>query len=175
MILSDVTIAEYVADYRMIDPFDPAQLNSASYDLTIGDSLIVEYEDGSRTPSMPLYANGYNLAPGELVLASSKERFNLPDNVCAFVKLKSSRAREGWNHLMAGWCDPGWHGSVLTMELTNCNRFKELWLYPGLKMVQMVFMFVDRPVGQLYAGKYNNDETVEASKDSTDPTVLGSM
>ena len=38
------------------------------------------------------------------------DSFNLPNDIsCQFV-LKSSRAQSGLNHLLAGWCDPGWHG-----------------------------------------------------------------
>lgn len=166
MILSDVTICEYVASHRMIENFSPEQVNPASYDLRIGPDIMWEdphnLQPGALIPHK-MDEEGWEVDPGEFVLAHSVESFNLPENVCAFVKLKSSRAREGWEHLMAGWCDPGWYGSVLTLELKNMSQYRRLHLRPGMLMVQMIFMFVDRPVSQLYKGSYNNDKTVKGS------------
>ena len=74
------------------------------------------------------------LQSGEFCLAETLELFNLPDDIsCQFV-LKSSRARSGLNHLLAGWCDPGWHGSKLTLDaLKNERLHHALPLWPGLE------------------------------------------
>jgi dCTP deaminase len=80
--------------------------------------------------------------------------------------LKSSRAREGLEHLMAGYCDPGWHGSVLTLELHNSRQLWPQLLWPGMKIGQMVFhRMSDLPL-RSYAqtGRYNGHATVHASK-----------
>ena len=73
----------------------------------------------------------FMLQSGEFCLAETLELFNLPDDIsCQFV-LKSSRARDGLNHLLAGWCDPGWNGSKLTLELKNERLHHALPLWPG--------------------------------------------
>ena len=80
--------------------------------------------------------------------------------------LKSSRAREGLEHLMAGYCDPGWHGSVLTLELHNSRQLWPVGLWPGMKIGQIVFhLMAERPVAS-YAqtGRYNGDSAVQASR-----------
>jgi len=165
-VLSDTTLYQYIRDHKMIEPFNVSQLNPSSYDLQIGTTAQYESAEGDMRPlDMTQYSKEEPLkcGPGTFLLASSLETFNLPENICAFVKLKSSRGREGWDHLMAGWCDPGWHGSVLTMELKNVRQFKNLPFYSGLLMVQMVFLFVDKPPSKLYHGSYNNHTTVHGS------------
>jgi len=156
----------------LIYPFDEALLNPASYDLTLGPNLMLEVRDqpelmridiSDRTKDEP-----YLLLPGEFCLAESVERFNLPDRfgaISAQFVLKSSRARSGLNHLLAGWCDPGWNGSVLTLELKNERRYHPLSLYPGMRVGQMVFFKMSRDPAVSYAksGHYNNHLTVMPS------------
>jgi dCTP deaminase len=80
--------------------------------------------------------------------------------------LKSSRAREGLQHLFAGWCDPGWNGSRLTLELKNVRQLHWIGIYPGLKIGQMKFMKMDSTPLASYAetGRYNGDQTVKGSR-----------
>lgn len=168
MILTDMDIREMVMGdgVPVISPFAYEQINPASYDLTLGENMRLECVDGFRsltlkgtTPRFPFY-----LDPGGFCLLESREKFNLPNNICAQVCLKSSRAREGYNHLLAGWCDPGWRGSVLTMEVKNERQFAQIPLWSGMRLVQMVFMLTNGPVGTPYQGSYNNDTTVQESK-----------
>jgi len=69
-------------------------------------------------------------------------------------------------YLLAGYCDPGWHGSVLTLELHNSRRFFNIGLWPGMKIGQMVFHRLETIPDRTYAitGRYNNDSTVTASR-----------
>ena len=154
----------------MIHPFNESLLNPASYDLQLGPNLMVEVRDqfelmrvdiSDRTEDDP-----YLLLPGEICLAETIEQFNLPDKfgaISAQFVLKSSRARDFYGHMLAGWCDPGWNGSRLTLELKNERKHHPLPLYPGMKIGQMVFFRMSRdPVVVSYAkvGHYNNHETV---------------
>jgi dCTP deaminase len=107
----------------------------------------------------------YELRPGQFVLAQTMEVFNLPDDLAAQFMLKSSRAREGLEHLMAGYCDPGWHGSVLTLELHNSRQLWSVGLWPGMKIGQIVFhLMAERPINS-YAqtGRYNGHQSVTGS------------
>ena len=66
---------------------------------------------------------------------------------------------------MAGYADPGWHGSRLTLELQNARRFHNLPIWPGMKIGQMVFHLISGEPEKSYAvtGRYNNHETVRGS------------
>ena len=107
----------------------------------------------------------YLLMPGHFCLAETLEIFNMPDDISAQFVLKSSRARDGLNHLLAGWCDPGWHGSKLTLELKNERLHHALPIWPGLKIGQMVFHQMSKVPLNSYAvtGNYNNHLTVMPS------------
>jgi deoxycytidine triphosphate deaminase len=51
-------------------------------------------------------------------------------------------------HATAGFCDPGWKGT-LTLELNNLTRIP-IKLYPGLLIAQLSFMALDRPAERPY-------------------------
>jgi len=109
----------------------------------------------------------FYIRPGEFCLAESREVFNLPNNIAAEYKLKSSMARNGLNHLLAGWCDPGWYGSTLTLELHNVTQYHTIKLQPGMKIGQMVFYEVEPvPEEKSYKtkGQYNNQKGAQESK-----------
>ena len=168
-ILCDWQIAEQCRA-GMVTPFEPELVNPASLDVRLGHLLQVERR---FSPSMRMICisartqeKPYWLEPGHFLLAQTMEAFNLPDFIAAQFMLKSSRAREGLEHLMAGYCDPGWHGSVLTMELHNSRRLHPVPLWPGMKIGQMVFHLMDQRPVRSYAvtGRYNQNPTVQESK-----------
>jgi dCTP deaminase len=170
MILADKQIAALCREQQMVSPFDPALLNPASLDVLLGGTLLIE---SAETPKLVPYPLGqhtedrpYWLAPGQFALAQTIETFRLPDWIAAQFMLKSSRAREGLEHLMAGYCDPGWHGSVLTLELHNSRQLHPLPLWPGMKIGQMVFHLLQTLPDRTYreTGRYNGDAVVMASK-----------
>ena len=157
----------------------PEHINGASIDITIGDRILVEEDTmlGSvvdlkekqslNMKEVTIPPEGYLLFPGDFILATSVESFNLPNTVAAEYKLKSSLARSGLQHLLAGWCDPGWNNSKLTLELTNVTQHHSLLIKPGMKIGQMVFFGCEPvPEDQSYAvkGQYNSQETVTANK-----------
>jgi dCTP deaminase len=170
VILSDWQIRYYEQLDAIVEPFDPELLNPASIDVRLGNRLMIEVADerelieidiSKRTAEHP-----YWLLPDEFCLAETIETFNLPRFIAAQFVLKSSRAREGYQHLLAGFCDPGWHGSKLTLELKNARRFHDLPLYPGLKIGQMVFRKMCTSPLKDYSetGRYNKDVKVTASR-----------
>ena len=110
---------------------------------------------------------GFAMSPNRFLLASSEEVFNLPSNIACEFKLKSSLARSGLQHLLAGWCDPGWTNSRLTLELKNVTQYNNLLLTEGMKIGQMVFFECEPvPEQESYAakGQYNNQGKVTNNK-----------
>lgn len=170
MILCDWEIRSLCEAQQLVESFDPDLVNPASLDVRLGDRLQVEqwWSRKMRTIDISGYTaqRPYWLRPSHFVLAQTHEVFNLPDNIAAQFMLKSSRAREGLEHLLAGYCDPGWHGSVLTLELHNSRRLHAVPLWPGLKIGQMVFHRMSSRPLRSYAetGRYNDDRQVMGSK-----------
>lgn len=161
MILPDHTIRQLCEQQAMVVPFNAELLNPASLDVTLGRLIMVESPTDRAMQLIDIShcteQSPYLLQPACFILAETEEIFNLPDHVAAQFMLKSSRAREGFEHLMAGYCDPGWHGSRLTMEITNARRLWPLQLWPGMKIGQMVFFQMQGQPDRSYAvtGHYN--------------------
>jgi len=170
MLLPDHEIRRLCQQHAMVTPFNPDLLNPASIDVTIGGRIMVEVPEAPELQLVSIEghtaADPFMVRPGMFLLAETREIFNLPDHVGAQFVLKSSRAREGWDHAEAGWCDPGWYGSRLTMELRNQRRWHDLALWPGMKIGQMKFLLVSGSVERSYAetGRYNADLGVTGSK-----------
>lgn len=160
-----------------------ADVNSTSIDLTLGDTILFENVNQIDQPSEIFFRNRdslvlgkaklsatfpFYLYPGQFVLAQTEQVFNLPNNISAEYKLKSSMARIGLEHLNAGWADAGWNGSVLTLELKNMTQQHCIVLEKGMYIGQMIFFrHTPVPYEKSYAarGRYNNDKTVKGIKE----------
>jgi len=168
VILPDVEILSLVRR-DLVTPFDPELVNPASLDVRLGENLLVEVP---LTPALePLSIAGHTqenpfmLQPHEFVLAETIEEFRLPDCIAGQLALKSSRAREGIEHLLAGYIDPGYCGR-LTLELQNARALHPVALWPGMRIAQIVFHRMSMLPAKDYSttGRYQNDKAVQGSK-----------
>ena len=136
-----------------ITPFDPEQINPASYDVTLGDHWICPTRDPEET-----HAESFTLFPGEVILATTREFLKLPRDVVCDLKLKSSLGRLWLNHSLSGWIDCNFHGQV-TLELQNLGPYPRL-LGAGMRVAQLVFMGMESPpdiaYGEKGRGHYQN-------------------
>jgi dCTP deaminase len=130
-----------------IDPFDPALVNPASIDLRIGSRII-----SLDMPGGELDCYTIDLWPGKPILATTVERIDLPADLAGAVYLKSSWARRGLDHALAGWIDPGFCGQ-LTLEL---HAHRPLAICPGAPVIQLVLMRLSEPTNKPYQGRYQN-------------------
>lgn len=168
----------FLVETNVIEHAKETAVNAASIDIHLGRRILIErsvdedqvvptidYAKRQR-PNMMEYdmdEKGFLLMPGEFILAQSVEVFNLPDDLSAEYKLKSSMARIGLEHMNAGWCDAGWHGSVLTLEFKNMLNHHAIRIRPGDAIGQMIFFrhaVVPRDKSYAARGRYNNDKSV---------------
>lgn len=170
---------EKLVENDVITNIKPEYINATSIDITLGQFILVERNTYTtnlvslrdRTPlnmiKLDLENNHFDLSPGRFILAQSEQIFNLPNNISAEYKLKSSMARIGLEHMNAGWCDAGWNGSVLTLEFKNMTQYHHIRLQKGDRIGQVVF-FEHKPVSNnaSYAsrGRYNGNKTVSGIK-----------
>lgn len=154
----------------MVQNYKIDLINPASIDLRLGNMVMLESVTSHQMIPLDIshytVEHPYELVPGQFILAQTMETFNMPEDIAGLFFLKSSRAREGYENLHAGYADPGWHGSALTLELKNARQLQPLPIYPGLKIGQMVFFRMSSEPAISYAdvGHYNNDASVSASK-----------
>jgi dCTP deaminase len=168
--LVDHQIRDLCRKSGLVEPFNSELINPASIDVTLGNTVFVEGRicgpEEERKRWLPLdITNGFTFTPGQFVLAHTAELVRVPNWVEATFQLKSSRGREGINHLLAGYIDPGFVG-VITLELQNVNQRHSLELYAGMKIGQLRFNTLDISPIKSYAltGRYMNDMTVTPSK-----------
>ena len=162
----DHQIRQLSRDMGLVEPFNPDMVNPASIDVTLGSTILVEGRPGQeRWVEVDIEGGVYSLQPGEFVLAHTAEIVRVPNNLECVFNLKSSRGREGYEHLMAAYIDPGFHGRV-TLELVNVNRFHRLPLEHGMRIGQLRFSKLDEIPMRSYAvtGRYMNDQGVQVSK-----------
>lgn len=142
---------------KVIEGVAPDRINAASIDVTLGDTLWVEASPNGlntvvdliqkETPEMcqvDLQKDGlYDLAPGQFCLAQTREVFHLPEgivmetwyspSISGEYKLKSSMARAGLGHLLAGWCLVGSTKIPLAdgteAEIRNLVGRDDVWVY----------------------------------------------
>lgn len=109
--------------------------------------------------------------PGEFLLTCTREVVTMDADMEAEVCLRSSAARAGWNHHLAGYIDPSFTGAI-TLEFKNNRRFAALPIYPGLQLVQLRVRRLDSAPLRGYdrTGRYQGDLSVNGCQD---PTIGG--
>jgi dCTP deaminase len=183
-VLSDGTIRQLVREGRIvIEPWDETMVQPASVDLRLGNSFRVFHNhrvtaiDLKDPPSdlteqvVVAEDEPFVIHPGEFCLGRTEEWVELPDDIVARIEGKSSLGRLGLIvHATAGFCDPGWKGT-LTLELNNLTRVP-IKLWPGLPIAQLSFMTLDRPADRPYGhpelGSHYHGQ-VEATESRFDP------
>jgi dCTP deaminase len=158
--LVDYQIRDLVENHGAIFPYKEDQLNPASYDVTLGGTVLTEVAGEPGTWDGVDLDDGstYWLQPNEFVLSCTREIIRLPETIEAIFCLKSSRGREGYNHMLAAYCDPGFTGRV-TLEIHNCTRYTPLPLYRGMRIGQLRFAVLDSAPLRDYSktGRYHKD------------------
>ncbi len=176
MILSDRTIEKMVAEGSLtITPLTKEQIQPASVDIRLGNTFSITEDSSTGVITMEreilyrtIQTDTYILLPGQFILATTMEYFELPDNLTAFVEGRSSLGRMGLFIQNAGWVDPGFKGEI-TLELFNANRCA-IELKAGRRVGQLVFAKMDEPAEHPYRGKYQNQRGATGSKVYMDET-----
>ncbi len=153
MILADRQLREWAKDN--VDPYDPDCINPASIDLKMGPEVIFLYgPDTSYVKQDQLIAIAeLTINPGNAWLATTLEYIKMPANRVGVLYLKSSLARQGLDHALAGFVDPGFEGQ-LTMEL---HSHRPITLHPHQRVVQLVLYECYEPDCS-YNGRYQGQE-----------------
>ena len=170
MILSDKTILKMLDEKSLvIEPVTKEQIQPASVDIRLGNtfSIVDDTPSGiitldSSISYKTITTDTYLILPGQFVLATTMEYFELPDDLTAFVEGRSSLGRMGLFIQNAGWVDPGLQGEI-TLELFNANRCA-INLKAGRRVGQLVFAQMDDHALNPYNGKYQGQKGATGSR-----------
>lgn len=157
VLLSDRDIRSAIDSGALgIEPFEPGNVQPSSVDVRL-DRFFRVFNNSKYTHIDPKLqqdeltslveveeGDAFVLHPGEFVLASTLEKFTLPDNLAGRLEGKSSLGRLGLlTHSTAGFIDPGFSGYV-TLELSNVANLP-MTLWPGMKVGQMAIFRMSSP------------------------------
>lgn len=124
-----------------IRPYSRKLVNPASIDLRLGDRWL-NPKTGTK------HRGRYRLGMGCSVLGITMEEITIRPGYAADLKLKTTPARLGINHTLAGWIDPGYVGK-LTLTLYTIDR--SALLVPGMRIAQIVVWQLDEEPEWNYA------------------------
>lgn len=161
MILSDGEIIESMTEGGIeINPFNKAQLQPASYDLTLSDTawkqttriFLFEVDNPPKQFGRSIKFDQLQVYSGDFILVSTREKIYVPNNMCARIEGKSSLGRLGLVvHATAGFVDPGFKGH-LTLELFNVGKHG-LILDAGMRISQISFFRLGKAAERPYGSK----------------------
>jgi len=165
-----------------IYPCEDHQVQPASVDLTLANEWLV-YPPASWIPysgnpidmdhakdleTTKIIADEYLLQPHELILCSTVEYVDIPNDIQGSVHGKSSLGRLGLMiHVTAGFIDPGFKGKI-TLEIYNLNN-RPIILRAGKPICQMSMTKLSSPAEKPYGhpdlySKYQNQQEVVGSR-----------
>lgn len=172
--------------FKLIDPFEITQLQPASYDLRLGESIKInlpndevnnepiinpfkpmKYKEQILNDDEPIYMQPkdfFNVNTLEIIDLKSVNEYLVNKFGCgieAQVCGKSSLARLGLVVENAGYIDPGFIGTI-TLELFNQEKYPIL-LKKGMLIAQIKFSVVNK-LFSLYKGKYLNQQKATESR-----------
>lgn len=161
MILPDFEIERLSnSDKPLIRNYKPERLNPASYDMGLGCHII----DLNTGQSFDLQEGDiYILNPNEPILATTQEYFTLPNWLCATVYLKSSAARRGLDHALAGFVDPAFDGE-LTLEF-HAHTVQKLVVGKCYTQIKFERMMIPPRRDYQVTGRYNGQRGATKARD----------
>lgn len=169
VVLCDTSLRQ-LCEEGMLENYEDRRIGPASIDLRLGVNLLREYPQTSEMVRHSIEGTKAHapfwLMPQEFVLGETMETLHIPDDFCAQFVLRSSCARQGLQHLQAGFVDPGFNNSVLTLELKNVRRQHPVAIWEGMPIGQLVVMRMDQPPRRSYreVGRYNGCATVTQNR-----------
>ena len=164
----DAILAEMRAGRLVITPFEPDQLGAASIDLTLGDEIRVidpaaepidvraeaDYRDHTTLRRLDA---PYVLEPGCTIHGITRERIQLPPDLCGLLEGRSRFARLGLMiHVTSAFVQPG-VANRQVLEMSNVSK-RGLRIHAGVRLCQIVLL---RTEGRsVYDGRFSRQDAL---------------
>lgn len=165
MILSGDEIHQNLGNDISIEPFDPANLNPNSYNLSLHDEVMT-YEEvvldmgkSNRVRRFTIPPTGLVLQPNKLYLGRTIERTET-HNFVPMIEGRSSIGRLGlFVHVTAGFGDVGFCG-YWTLEMFAVQPVR---IYPGVSICQIFYHQIAGNITEYKSEKYQNNHDIQPS------------
>ncbi len=165
MILSGNEIREQLGGNIVIDPFEPANLNPNSYNLTLFGELmtyeevVLDMRKANRVRRIVIPPEGLVLSPNQLYLGRTIERTET-HNLVPMIEGRSSVGRLGlFVHVTAGFGDVGFCG-FWTLEIFAVQPVR---IYPGVPICQIFYHQICGDITEYTSNKYQHNHDIQPS------------
>ena len=148
MVLTDKKIRELVKKEELIVPFNESNLQSESYDVTIGTEITelskeIHCIDISKQETVDniyinidISENGYIISPKQYLLVSLRDTLKVPDDITVHLRPKTRYTRLGLL-VTDQHCNSTYSGH-LRIGLFNATEYP-IHIYPDYTIAQLVF------------------------------------
>jgi len=165
MILSGKMIKEKLGKDIIIEPFNEANINPNSCNLTLHNELQI-YENHTLDMKVPnltktilIPDEGLVLEPGILYLGRTRE-YTETESYVPMLEGRSSIGRLGlFVHVCAGFGDVGFKG-YWTLEI-HC--IQPIRIYAGIGICQVYYHTIEGDYDPYVSGKYQNNSGIQPS------------
>ncbi|TGS09795.1 dUTP pyrophosphatase [Mesorhizobium sp. M2E.F.Ca.ET.209.01.1.1] len=101
---------------KIVSPFDSKQIDCAAYTLTVGPEIYIS-PDGTRNSPRTIrklyWKDSFEIPSGQFAFLLSDEYLTIPDDVLAFINVKSKIKMRGLVNVSGFHVDPGYHGRLI--------------------------------------------------------------
>ena len=148
MLLTDKKIREMAEKNELITPFKEENLQSESYDVTLGHTVIALKKEvycldianqmaiDNIYEEIDISNDGYIISPKEYVMVSLAENINIPNNISAHIRPKTRYSRLGLivndQHCNSTYC------GNLKLALYNATNYP-IKIRAGFTIAQLIF------------------------------------
>ena len=175
MILSDLDLNNVIREKRLvIKPFSRDTVRENGIDFRLSNEIVRHknmpdgfvYDPSDEKSIREAFTTSKKtsrmiLEPKEQVLLSTYEHLTMPDDIVAFVELRSTWARNGLS-MPPTIIDAGFKGTI-TLEVINNAPFKML-LKPKYPFAHIIFMKATSRIKNPYSGTYFEQRGVKLPK-----------
>ncbi|MCL2415988.1 MAG: dCTP deaminase [Defluviitaleaceae bacterium] len=165
MILSGFEIASKMGNEIKIEPYNPKQLGSNSYNLRLHNKMLVydgavlDMKRPNPTRELAIPQEGIVLEPGRLYLGRTME-YTATNGYVPMLEGRSSVGRLGvFIHVTAGFGDVGFSG-FWTLEIHCVHPVR---IYAGVEICQIYYHTIQGAYSNYSSGKYQNNREIQPS------------
>ena len=146
-------IPEYEIDYDKKGW--PRQLQPSSYELRLGEEV---YLSGEKKLVRLGRERFVAIKPGDFAILLTYESVNIPDDLMAFISIKTTYKNMGLVNISGFHIDPGWEGK-LTFSVYNAGPGEIILRYKEPVFI-VFFASLDQKCKYPYSGEHKNQDKV---------------
>lgn len=139
----------------LITPYSERSLNPASYDLTVGGKALKSTREDNPIVNLE-QEKVLSVGTGEFVELLTRERVELPTDICGRFGLRSYYTRKGLQMFGGPQVDPGFKGNLIVSLFNSGPR--PIVLKYGEDFCTIEFNRLEQPSEKPYSGLYQNTD-----------------